>query len=221
MIALLPMKDNSERVPGKNIKPLNKVPLFYYIADTLKKSNLFSVLAVNTDSEKISKLAKRRYGNWVEIVDRPKGLCGDYVSMNDIIAHDIEYFGVDNDYFQTHSTNPFLKLETIIKASKNYISCKELGECNSVFSVNSIKTRLYDKNLKPINHNLNILERTQDLESIYEENSNFYFFSGSVFKEKSHRIGSQPIPFIMDRNSIESLDIDSMSDWLLAESFFK
>ena len=220
MVALLPMKDNSERVIGKNFKKLNEIPLFFYIADSLEKTGLFSTLAINTDSEKISELAKKRFGSWVEIIERPKKLCGDFVSMNDIISHDVRYFKNEVDFLQTHSTNPFLKKETIIDAYKTYISSIKNGKHNCVFSVNSINTRLYDKNLKPINHNSELLVRTQDLDEIFEENSNFYFFSRSSFLDNNHRIGSNPKPYIMDKNSIETLDIDNLSDWLKAEAFF-
>jgi CMP-N-acetylneuraminic acid synthetase len=220
MVALLPMKDNSERVIGKNFKKLNEIPLFFYIADSLEKTGLFSTLAINTDSEKISELAKKRFGSWVEIIERPKKLCGDFVSMNDIISHDVRYFKNEVDFLQTHSTNPFLKKETIIDAYKTYISSIKNGKYNCVFSVNSINTRLYDKNLKPINHNSEVLVRTQDLDEIFEENSNFYFFSRSSFLDNNHRIGSNPKPYIMDKNSIETLDIDNLSDWLKAEAFF-
>lgn len=221
MIALLPMKGNSERVAGKNIKELNGLPLFFHIADTLNKSKLFSVLAINTDSEKISDLAKKRYGDWVHIIERPVSLCGDYVSMNEIISYDLSQLMIEEDFFQTHSTNPFLKLETLINAHKIYFSKMKENNFNCIFSVNSIKTRLYDSKLNPINHNADKLERTQDLDDIYEENSNFYFFSRSSFFEKNHRIGSKPMPFVMDRNSLEALDIDDMSDWNLAELVFK
>jgi N-acylneuraminate cytidylyltransferase len=78
--------------------------------------------------------------------------------------------------------------------------------------VNALKTRLYDKDLNPINHNTAVLACTQDLEVIYEENSNFYIFSGESFLHNRHRIGPNPMPYIMSRNSVEGIDIDEISD---------
>jgi CMP-N-acetylneuraminic acid synthetase len=211
------MKAHSERVPGKNIKLLNGKPLFFYIADTLKDVDAFDVLAINTDSEDIAKLAVDRYGKWVQIIRRPKALVGDHVSMNLIIDHDVDLLGIEHDFFQTHSTNPMLSVSTIFSAVNVYKSGKENHELDSLFSVNELRTRLYTKNLKPINHDPQNLGRTQDLEVIYEENSNFYIFSGESFLGKRHRIGLQPKAYVMNRNDIEAIDIDNASDWSFAE----
>jgi CMP-N-acetylneuraminic acid synthetase len=221
MIALLPMKERSERVPGKNIKNLNGKPLFYHIADTLKESGLFKWLVINTDSEEVSRLASEYYGDWVHIIRRPPGLCGDNVPMNLIIEHDVNHLGINNDYFQTHSTNPFLSVATVKAAVSQYQSGKKNGEFDSVFSVNALHTRLYDKRLMPLNHDPDMLIRTQDLEVIYEENSNFYIFSGDSYSHRKHRIGEVPSPYVMSRNSIEGVDIDELSDWDFAELVIK
>jgi N-acylneuraminate cytidylyltransferase len=217
MYALLPMKAHSERIPDKNFKLLSGKPFFFYIADTLKVTGLFKNLVINTDSIKIISLALERYGPWVIIHDRPKNLQGDFIPMNSIIEYDIQLLGKDNDFMQTHSTNPFLSKETLINAADEYFQGKNNSELDSLFSVNAIKTRLYTKDIKPINHNPNILGRTQDLEVIYEENSNFYFFSGEAFLKKNHRIGIFPAVYEMNRRTIESLDIDEQSDWEFAK----
>ena len=180
MYALLPMKEHSERIPEKNFRLLNDKPFFFYIADTLKATGLFTKLVIDTDGKLIEDLAKERYGDWVVIIQRPEELCGDYVAMNEIIAHDINILGIENDFMQTHSTNPFLTSKTIQKATEMYLSGKSSGAFDSLFSANELKTRLYDKDMAPLNHSPAELIRTQDLETIYEENSNFYFFSGWI-----------------------------------------
>jgi len=220
-IGLLPMKGHSERVPGKNVKPLNGKPLFFYIADTLKEAGLCELLAINTDSEDIGRLASGRYGDWVRIIERPRELCGDHVPMNSIIEHDISLLGIENDYFQTHSTNPLLSVGTVKAALNQYQAGRQRAQLDSVFSVNALHTRLYDKDLKPLNHNPAVLVRTQDLDVIYEENSNFYIFSGESFFTNNHRIGRYPSPYVMSRNSPEGIDIDQPSDWDFAEMIFK
>jgi len=218
MIALLPMKGHSERVPGKNIKILNGKPLFFHIADTLKNSNLFENLVINTDSEEIANLALERYHNWVQINERPKELHGDFVSMNSIIEYDLNQMESKSIFFQTHSTNPLLTIDTIKNAIFKFETLQKDKNIDSLFSVNLIKTRLYNNNLIPINHNPEYLQRTQDLENVYEENSNFYIFTKDSFKKNKRRIGSNPDIFIMGRNSIESIDIDDKSDWELVEN---
>ena len=221
MYVLLPMKEHSERIPEKNFRLLAGKPFFFYIADTLKNTGIFKNLIINTDSQHISSLALERYGNWVIINKRLKSLQGDYVSMNSIISNDIKLLGKNNDFMQTHSTNPFLSKETIIKASKQYFKQKQQGELDSLFSVNELKTRLFSNKIEPINHNPSNLGRTQDLSEIYEENSNFYFFSDESFFKKNHRIGINASVYKMDRSHIESLDIDNPSDWEYAESIMR
>ena len=221
LIALLPMKAHSERVPRKNIKLLNGRPLFCYVADTLRAANLFKFLAINTDCPQIADLALARYGEWVRIIDRPIDLIGENISMNLIIAHDIELLGKEHHYFQTHSTNPLITVKTINAAVHQYQTGILNQSFDSLFSVNALRTRLYDKALRPVNHDPLVLERTQDLDIMYEENSNFYIFSGKSFNTKQHRIGSKPDLFIMDRNNREGLDIDEKSDWDLVEMIIK
>ena len=60
------------------------------------------------------------------------------------------------------------------------------------------------------------LKRTQDIEPWYEENSCLYFFNKSSFNKTNSRIGISPQMFVTP--SLESVDIDEVSDWILAES---
>jgi len=221
LIALLPMKGNSERVPQKNIRPLNGKPLFFYVADNIKKTGLFDNLVINTDSSEIEKMAMERYGGWLKIIKRPAALRGDMISMNRIIEFDVKSIGVDHDYMQMHSTSPFLSPATIESAVKVYSEQKMAEALDSLFSVTEVYSRLYDRNLRPINHDPQILARTQDLNVVYEENSVFYLFSGESFLANNHRIGKLGKSFPMARNSIECLDIDDMNDWLLAEQIVR
>jgi len=221
LVALLPMKGNSERVPQKNIRPLNGKPLFFYVADNIKKTGLFDNLVINTDSSEIEKMAMERYGGWLKIIKRPAFLRGDMISMNRIIEFDVKSIGVDHDYMQMHSTSPFLNPEIIASAVGVYFEQKKAGTLDSLFSVTAIHARLYDKDLRPINHDPRILARTQDLDVVYEENSAFYLFSGESFLANNHRIGKLGKSFPMARNSIECLDIDDMNDWLLAEQIIR
>jgi N-acylneuraminate cytidylyltransferase len=221
MIALLPMKGHSQRIPNKNIKKILNKPLFFFIADKLKKVEKFDSLVINTDSKIISELARERYGSWVKIINRPKHLQGDSISMNSIIEHDISILGADNHFFQTHSTNPLLKKSSIINSVNEYLSFFKKDKIDSLFSVTSMKKRLYDSNFKPLNHEPGELIQTQNLRKIYEENSNFYIFSGDSFLKNNHRIGINSKMYVMDSNSFESLDIDEKNDWVLAEMLLK
>ncbi len=211
------MKANSQRIHNKNLKNLCGQPLFYYIADTLKLINNIKLLVINTDSKAIADFAKNRYGDWVRIHERPPKLQGDKISMNRIIDYDVKKLGLDNIFLQTHSTNPLLSKETLTNAIKQFNRHFAKDNEVSLFSANSLKSRLYDVNLRPINHDPSNLMRTQDLEVVYEDNSCFYLFGGNGFMKKSNRISDKAYVFPMPRNSLESIDIDDPEDWLLTE----
>lgn len=215
--ALLPMKGNSERVKNKNMKDFNGMPLYHAIIKSLLASKYIDSVVINTDSQTIADDAKKHFGGNVVIIDRPLKIQGDFVSMNDVISYDLSI--LEGEYFlQTHSTNPLLTPKTIDNAIETYID--NLERFDSVFSVTKVQTRFYDQNAKPLNHNPAQLLRTQDLDPMFEENSNFYIFSKKSFKNAgSKRIGLNPKIFVM--NKLEAVDIDEPEDFILAELLYK
>jgi len=214
--ALLPMKGNSERVKNKNMRHFDGKPLYHTIMNSLLSSKYIETVVINTDSDIISKDAKSNFGDKVIIINRPKEIQGDFVSMNDIINYDLSK--LDGEVFlQTHSTNPLLRTETIDKAIEKYFT--DLDKFDSIFGVTKVQTRFYDKDANPINHNPEELLRTQDLEPYYEENSNFYIFSKEAFRNAGNkRIGLKPQ--IFEVNKLESIDIDEPEDFKLAELLY-
>ncbi len=215
--ALLPMKGNSERVPNKNMRDFDGAPLYHAIIKSLLASKYIENVVINTDSEIIENDAKSNFGDKIIIIDRPKEIQGDFVSMNDIINYDLSQ--LDGEYFlQTHSTNPLLRSETIDKAIEKFF--EGIEKFDSIFGVTKVQTRFYDKDAKALNHNPKELLRTQDLEPMYEENSNFYIFSKDSFHNANNkRIGINPQ--IFEVNKLEAVDIDEPEDFIMAELLYK
>lgn len=219
IISLLPMKDNSERVPNKNLKDFAGKPLYHRTMNVLLESKYIDEVVVNTDSERIKEDLLKNFPNSVIINHRPQEIVGDMVSMNKIIEYDVSQFEADL-YIQTHSTNPLLKTSSLDKAIEKMIELVQENTYDSIFSVTKIQTRLYKASGEPFNHNPKELLRTQDLEPLFEENSNFYIFTKESFdKNKCKRIGKNPYMFEIDK--IEAIDIDEPQDFVIAESLFK
>jgi len=217
IVAFLPMKGHSERVPNKNIRNFCGHPLYHAIMKNLLRSKYVSKIVINTDSNEIKQDALRFFKDSVIIHDRPENIRGDFVSMNKIIGYDMEK--LEGEYFlQTHSTNPLLKTKTIDKAIEKYFQILNEGY-DSLFSVTRLQTRLYDSNGRAINHNPDELIRTQDLSPIYEENSCLYIFSRKSFLKKKRRIGENP--FMFEIPPKEAWDIDEQIDFEIAEFFYK
>ena len=128
IIALLPMKANSERVIGKNFKDLGGKPLFRWMLDKLLQIDEIDEVVINTDAHSILKEAGLPLDSKLTIRNRKKEICGDFVSMNKVIKDDVE--NTDGDiYLMTHTTNPFLSIKSISKQmfsskSKNSITFK-------------------------------------------------------------------------------------------------
>lgn len=210
IVALLPMKANSERVRGKNFRNFCGKPLFRWILDTLLAVEEIDQIVINTDARQI--LAEHGLVDTGRILirDRKPEICGDLVSMNKVLSDDVE--NVDADiYLMTHTTNPFLSVATIRGAIAAYVEGKKAGSADSLFTVDKIQTRFYRADGSPINHDPGNLVRTQDLEPWFEENSNLYLFSKESFRATNARIGRKPALFEGPR--LESIDIDDQADW--------
>lgn len=207
--ALVPMKGHSERVPNKNIRPINGKPCFHWILETLSNSNYITEILINTDSKEIADSAKKF--EKVRVYKRPDFLLGDMISIQPLIEFDIEQS--ENQYFlQTHSTNPMVQTATLNKAIEVFFTQEEH---DALFSVTPVKSRFYWKDGKGINHDPKHLIRTQDLDPIFEENSCFYIFSKETNRKTKNRLGSNPMMFPMD--SLEAADIDTVEDFYWAE----
>ncbi|MGD9159748.1 MAG: acylneuraminate cytidylyltransferase family protein [Desulfobacteraceae bacterium] len=214
--ALLPLKEHSERVPNKNIRIFAGKPLYHHIAKVLQSSDHIESILVDTDSEIIAAEAVNFFSK-VKIIIRPVELRGDFVPMNEIIEHDLNFAESDH-ILQTHSTNPLLTTVTLETAIKQYFD--SIPQFDSLFSVTKIQNRFFWESGKPVNHDPNKLLRTQDLSPLFEENSNIYLFSKKSFSSsKKNRIGPKPKMFVMSK--LESIDIDDMDDWKLAEALYK
>jgi len=211
IIALVPMRHHSQRVPGKNYRPLAGKPLFHYIVNTLLKVPQISQVVVDTDSEQVMAGLRQNFPS-VMILERPEALRADTVSMNDILIHDTGCVEADL-YLQTHSTNPLLTTGTIEKAIHAFL--KVYPDNDSLFSVTRLQSRLYDAMGNALNHDPSILLQTQDLPPVFEENSCIYLFNRQNLMDRHNRLGLHPMMFEMD--AAEAWDIDEELDFSVTE----
>lgn len=213
--ALIPMRHSSERVPGKNFRSFAGKPLFFHIVENLLKSKFVDEIVIDTDSPDIIKMTRENFPT-VVILERPEHLRDGSIAMNDVLLNITNQIEADL-YLQTHSTNPLLTFNTIDKGIKNLLESYPMYD--SLFSVTKRNVRFWDILARPINHNQNILLRTQDLPPIFEENSCMYIFSKDILKSKHNRIGNRPLLFEID--PVESQDIDVELNFKVAEFLFK
>ncbi len=215
VIALLPMKAHSSRVPDKNFKEIAGKPLFRWILDALLATEFIDQVVINTDArDRLEALSISTFGDRVLLRDRRPELCGDEVSMNRIIEDDLARVPADV-YLMTHTTNPAISASTLEASFKTFKTELAAGRADSLFSVNRFQTRFYRQDGRPINHDPDNLIPTQDLEPWFEENSCFYLFTRESFALTNARIGRNPLLF--ETPPMESVDIDEPADWEMAE----
>lgn len=213
--AIVPMRHHSERVPGKNYRLFSGKPLYHHIVRTLLQCEAIQSVVIDTDSSTIMEDASQHFPA-VKLLERPTHLQDGGIPMNEVLLNTTSQ--IQSEYYlQTHSTNPLLKAETLRVAIQQFTDSQPMYD--SMFSVTQWQTRLWDELARPINHNPNILLRTQDLPPLYEENSLFYLFTRHTLMERRNRIGQRPLMFKVDR--AEAIDIDEEIDFQVAELMFE
>lgn len=207
--ALLPLKGHSERVPGKNLRPMGERPLFHHVGRLLDRCEWIDEILIDTDSDEIAESARRALRK-ATLLERPESLCGNHVPMDDVLRHDIG-FARNEHLIQAHATCPLMTEQTLLGAIRTYLD--NLGQHDSLFTVTPLHQRLYTERGEPLNPNRDKV-RTQDFAPIYLRNACLYLFSKSSFLATGNRIGDTPLPYPM--NKLDSIDIDDEDDFSLA-----
>lgn len=216
LVALMPMRHDSERVSGKNYRPFGDGrPLFHHMADVMLACPAIEKIVIDTDSPIVKQQCAEKYPQ-ILVLDRPEHLRAGTTPMNDVLLRDIDEVK-SKFYLQTHSTNPLLRPETLNKAIETFFANYPVYD--TLFSVTRRQTRYWDPLARAINHNPNILLRTQDLSPVYEENSCIYLFEGDTLKRKHNRIGDRP--FLFEIEGVEAADLDEELDFMIADLIFK
>lgn len=208
--AIVPMRHNSERVPGKNYRHLAGVPLYRHVVQTLLEVPEVSRVIIDTDSDLILEDAAHAFPEVTTVV-RPEHLRDGEIPMNDVLANTMAHVDTDT-VLQTHSTNPFMRADTFGSAIRTFD--EQIDDYDSMFSVTRLQTRIWRGGAVPVNHDPAVLLRTQDLAPLYIENSCFYIFSKAALLASGNRIGTHPYMFEVD--AIEAIDIDEERDFALA-----
>ncbi len=211
IVALIPMRHHSERVPGKNYRRFAGKPLYAWIVETLLAVPEIAQVVVDTDSPTIMEGLRETYPQ-VRVLERPEHLRDGRLPMNEVLLHDTAQVEADF-YLQTHSTNPLLRAETVRQAVQTFLA--HTPAYDSLFGVTRLQTRLWDALARPINHNPAILLRTQDLPPIYEENSCIYIFTRRLLETRRNRIGERP--YLFEIPAEEAWDIDEPLDFEIAD----
>ena len=206
VVAFVPIKLNSSRLPHKNILDLNGKPLCYYLPSNLLKVNGIDEIYVYCSDENIMDYLP----DGVKYLKRDKYYDGDLVKGQEIYESFIEKIDADV-YVLAHVTAPFIKADSIENALSKVIN----EDYDSALSVKRVQTFTWYQS-KPLNYSLDNIPRTQDIEPIFYETSAFFIFRKEVFTEMGkRRIGNKP--YFQEVDDIEAVDIDYPDDFAFAQ----
>lgn len=208
-VAFVPIRLNSKRVVGKNLKMLGGKPLMCYILDTLANVKKIDEVYVYCSQESI----KEYLPKGVKFLKRPEYLDRDETLGKEIYEEFTKTIDADI-YILAHTTSPFMKQETVENALDKIAN----DGYDSAFSCEKIQTfTWYDG--KPLNYDLKEIPRTQTIEPVYVETSAFFMFKRDIWKVHKQRIGFKPYMAQVDK--IEGVDIDWPEDFNFAEKIIE
>jgi CMP-N-acetylneuraminic acid synthetase len=209
IVAFIPIRLNSKRIEGKNLKLLGGKPLMVHILETLLKVKKIDEIYVYCSSDKIIPYLPEG----IKFLKRDAALDNDETLGEEIYDAFIKEVFADI-YILAHATSPFTKCSTIENALKQILT----NNYDSAFSTEKIQTFVW-YNGGALNYSLKKVPRTQDLCPVFIETSAFYMFRRNVWSIEKQRIGNNPYMQIVDK--IEGVDIDNPDDFEMAEIMCK
>lgn len=204
----IPIKENSERVPGKNLRELCGKPLYTYIIDHSIQADCFDDIYVDTNSERVRDYCKK---NGVQVIKRKEELAKNTANGNDLLNFHYSIHPEYDFYFQLFATAPFLQPKSI-KDSVNVLLNSPMYD--------SVFTALYEQSFywyggNPVNYRPCILPRSQDMQPVIEETTGLYGITRKSLERFHCRVGA--FPYMCQVGKFEAVDINTEEDFKLAE----
>ena len=218
MIAIIPARSGSKRIPGKNIKPFLGHPIIAYAVQSAIKSGLFESVIVSTDSDEIAAIA-RNYGAEVPFL-RSASASSDTATTTEALMEVIENLAKIGRHYKwlacIYPTAATISAQTLVRAWKEL----EISNSDSLMSVVRYGHPI-QRALKVVGSSIKYVSpefknvRTQDLEATFHDAGQFYFSFVDSMASSGSFITAQCCPF--EITELECQDIDNEIDWSLAE----
>jgi len=224
ILGLIPARGGSKRLPGKNIKILGDLPLIAWTIRAALQSQILVDVMISTDDSEIAEISKS-YGASV-FSHRPAELATDVASSIDVAIHALTEYedirGRVDGLMLLQPTSPFRTVETIKQAASIFESTGGLPVVGVSNAESHPSWCYYIKSecLVPVVESGQICNRSQDLPPAYVVNGVMYLIAPKTLRMGRTFISSDTSPLIIS-NRIESLDIDTEWDWMLANTILQ
>ncbi len=216
-IAVIPVRENSKRLPGKNMKNFSGLPLFIKTIEDALNSKCFSRIILTTDDSLIIDMAKSEYGNKIDFLRRDPSLATDTASTIDVVIDATLNYADSSLVALLQVTSPLRQSSHIQEALGKFNN----SGADSLISVVAIKGNSNWLFEIPTSHKLLrvLKEDTQKNEprSIYIPNGAIYISSLRSLRHSRSFLSEETFPYIM--GPLESVDIDSNEDFKLAQYY--
>lgn len=222
VVAIIPARGGSKRIPNKNIKSFIGQPIISYSIKAAQSSDLFDRIIVSTDSKEIAGVAKI-HGAEVPFI-RPADLADDFTGTIPVLLHALKWLaehGCATDYFcSIYATAPFIQPEYLVKGF-NLLKKRNAATAFSVttfpypiFRALKIGENGYIEMFWPEHEN----SRSNDLAEAYHDAGQFYWGNTEKFLKVKSFFSSNAVPIIIPRYFVQ--DIDTLEDWETAEKMY-
>lgn len=217
-LAIIPAREGSKRIKNKNIKDFLGKPIMAYSIEAAQEAHVFDEIMISTESQKIADIGKK-YGAKIPFF-RSHQRAGDFVGLLDVVYEVLNEYKKSGYFFKMVAlilaTSPLMKAEYIRQAYQLYLEKKADSVLSVVEYSFPIQRSLHiTDGIIEMNWPENLKKRSQDLEKIYHDAGQFYFFNIDQLLKQKNIYMINTYPFIL--SNLEVQDIDTETDWRLAE----
>ena len=228
-VAFIPARSGSTRIPNKNIRLLDGVPLLAYSINAALDSKIFDSVICATDSEEYADIAVQ-YGADVPFL-RPSKISGSEDPDISWVKFMLETLRTHNKTYDIFAilrpTSPFRQASTIIRAYNKFTSAKKVDSIRAVQPCSEHPGKMWvlnNDNMQPLlPYDIKGVpwhsNQKSALPEIFIQNASLEMAWAEVVTDKKSISGSVILPFITD--DFEGFDINEESDWILAEHHIK
>lgn len=218
-IAIIPARGGSQRIPRKNLKPFDGVPMIVRSIRTALESTLFDRVVVSTDDEEIADVA-RAHGAEVPFM-RPAALADNFTGTAAVIVHALKQLPVFDYACCLYATAPLLQARFL---RQGFELLEQYPSKSFAFSVSRFGF--------PVQRALTLDEqgaltslypefrdtRSQDLAEAFQDAGQFYWGRSSAWLRGDVLFSPASLPVILPRHFVQ--DIDTLEDWTRAEYLY-
>jgi len=218
VIAIIPARGGSKRIPRKNVKSFRGKPILSYSIEAALQSQLFDEVMVSTDDVEIAEIAKR-YGAVVPFL-RSEKASNDYATTVDVLLEVIdEYRKRGQEFTYVCTIYPTAPLITARRLEHAFDVLRGSGADALMpivaFSFPPMRGIVNENNRIRMRWPEYTFARSQDIETMYHDSGQFYFIRTDALMREKNLLCRETVPLVL--SELEVQDIDNELDWKLAE----